>query len=109
MLIIHKVTDGNSQRLVRDGPPTLLVNPSSATCGRAWETTDDHKISLNATHYDMLRFPENDRDSYEKVRDVFIEFVDVAPEVIKARLEGLHSKGSHCPLGNPSYTKSSLG
>ena len=87
--------DSESKQWSRSGPSTLLVNPASATCGRGWETGDKYIISLRGDHSNMVKFSENDRDGYEKVRDVLQDFITHADAVIKNRLQGALSKRLH--------------
>lgn len=44
-------------------------------------------ISLNGNHSNIVKFPEYDRDGYEKVCDVLKDFIHRADSVIKARMK----------------------
>ena len=76
----------------RKGPLKLLVYPTSAACGRSWETGDDYVMSLDGNHSDMVKFSEIDRNGYEKICNILKDFVEDAPSVIKARKERLAEK-----------------
>lgn len=51
------------------GPRSVLVNSSSATHGRYWETEAHHVQALNKTHSDLVKFTSHDAD-YERVLSV---------------------------------------
>ncbi|MCJ1313277.1 hypothetical protein MMC25_006954, partial [Agyrium rufum] len=85
------IQDSKSHRWTRTGPRELLVSPASAASGRHWETGDDYNISLNGDHSSMIKFSENDRDGYEKVRHVVQDFTRNACPVIEARLQNASS------------------
>jgi hypothetical protein len=91
-------------RWSRSGPKVMLVDAASATCGRSWETGDNYVVSLDGDHSSMIKFSENDRDGYEKVRDVVQAFVKQANTVIRARIQG-SSKKSMCLITLSSRTK----
>ncbi|MCJ1306899.1 hypothetical protein MMC25_000543 [Agyrium rufum] len=69
------------------GPPTLLVDPTSATYGRPQEIEGDSIISINADHSNMIKFSENDHDDYWKVVGVLRDLIKHADIVIKDRLQ----------------------
>jgi hypothetical protein len=70
----------------------LLVNPASATYGRSWEIGDEYVISLNESHSNMVKFPENDRDGYEKVHGVLQDFIRHAHTVVQKRIQSSAGK-----------------
>ena len=49
-------------------------------------------MSLDGNHSDMVKFPEHDRNGYEKICNVLKDFVRNAPMKIKARKESLGGK-----------------
>lgn len=71
----------------RTGPKRLLVNPASATFGRSWETSDDFKVSIDADHSDMVKFPRFDQDGYVKARDELRKFAEQAILIIEQRFQ----------------------
>ncbi|KAI4145941.1 MAG: hypothetical protein LQ340_006105 [Diploschistes diacapsis] len=81
------IQEAESKRWVRKGPKVLLVTPASATCGRYWEKGSDYLVSLPGDHSTMVKFSENDRDGYPKVREVVRNFVKEAEIVIKHRIQ----------------------
>ena len=86
--------DAGSGKWSRSGQPTLLVNYASATCGRGWDTDDDHKTSIDADHSGMVKFSESDHDGYPKVRDILRDFASHADEIIKTRMHPRSSRSS---------------
>ena len=66
------------------GPLALLVNPASATQGRAWETGSEYTFSLAGNHSNMIKF-SNDRDDYSTVRDFLQQFTKQAILVVEVR------------------------
>ena len=46
-------------------------------------------MSLDGNHSDMVKFPEHDRNGYEKICNVLKDFVRNAPSKIKARKDSL--------------------
>ncbi|KAH7330053.1 hypothetical protein BKA65DRAFT_460559 [Rhexocercosporidium sp. MPI-PUGE-AT-0058] len=81
------VEDQVTKKWTRAGPKKLLVNPASATFGRPWETSDDFKVSIDADHSDMVKFPRFDQDGYIKARDELRKFAEQALIVIEKRLQ----------------------
>ena len=69
------------------------MDPDSATCGRAWEITDDFKISIDADHLEIAKFWPNDRVGYLKVRRVLQSFSDSALSTIESRFAPKASRG----------------
>jgi hypothetical protein len=63
------------------------VSPVSTILGRPWETSDDFKVSIDADHIDMVKFPRFDPDGYIKARDVLWNFADMAIPVIENRFQ----------------------
>jgi hypothetical protein len=65
----------------------LLVNPASATFGRPWETSGDFKVSIDADHSDIVKFPRFDQDGYIKAQGELRKFAAQAMIVIEKRLQ----------------------
>ena len=84
-MMVTLFKDGES-KWSRNGHCTLLVSPVSATCGRPWETSDEYVISLNGDHSTMVKFSENDRSDYPKVRDVLKSYINSAVPTIRSRM-----------------------
>lgn len=63
-----------------------MVKPESAASGRKWETGDEYVMSLDGNHSTMVKFDENDRGGYEKVRYVLRDFTLHANSVVEARV-----------------------
>ena len=64
-----------------------MVKPESAASGRKWETGDEYVMSLDGNHSTMVKFNENDRGGYEKVRYVLREFILHANPVVEVRVQ----------------------
>lgn len=71
------------------GPPTILVERSSATHGRHWETGGHYIKPMNQTHSDLVKYSPHDED-YKTVRFYLAEFVGNSCDVISKRFS---SKG----------------
>lgn len=78
------IQDPKTKKWSRNGPLALLVNPASATYGRAWETGNEYTFSLAGNHSDMIKF-SNDRDDYPIVRSCLQQFTKQAALVIANR------------------------
>jgi hypothetical protein len=66
------------------------------------ENGDDYIVALDGDHSSMIKFSENDRDGYEKVREVIQAFVKDANTIITARIQGSMKK-SMCLVTFSSY------
>ena len=78
------IQDLKTKKWSRNGPLALLVNPASATYGRAWETGNEYTFSLAGNHSDMIKF-SNDRNDYPTVRSCLQQFTKQAALVIANR------------------------
>ena len=78
------IQDPKTKKWSRSGPLALLVNPASATYGRAWETGTEYTFSLAGNHSDMIKF-SNDRNDYPTVRSCLQQFTKEAALVIENR------------------------
>lgn len=67
------------------GPPSVLVDASSATHGRPGEDQAHHIHPLNRNHSEMVKFGRKDVD-YGTVLDFLKEFAESASDVIRTRL-----------------------
>ncbi|KAM0803761.1 hypothetical protein BDR22DRAFT_800723, partial [Usnea florida] len=71
------IQDPETKKWSRSGPLALLVNPDSATHGRAWETGSEYTFSLAGNHSSMIKF-QNDRNDYPIVRSCLQQFTKQA-------------------------------
>ena len=78
------IQDPRTKKWSRSGPLALLVNPASATHGRAWEIGSEYTFSLAGNHSSMIKFP-NDRNDYPTVRSCLQQFTKQAALVIGNR------------------------
>jgi hypothetical protein len=72
------------------GPGTVLVNSSSASQGRPWETDIRYRQSINRTHSDLVKFSRQDHD-YIVVLEYLRESSRSAERVIRFRFPELMS------------------
>jgi len=63
------------------GPLTVLVDSSSATHGRHWETETYHVQAINRNHSDLVKFSVHDPD-YDRVLAVLKRLVSKAVKAI---------------------------
>ncbi|RDW57768.1 hypothetical protein BP5796_12569 [Coleophoma crateriformis] len=75
-----------TKRWERSGPQKLFVTPESATCGRHWETGNNYHVNIETDHSGLVKFEQNDRVWYPKVKGVLEEFAGEAGHTIRARL-----------------------
>ncbi|RDW58735.1 hypothetical protein BP6252_13211 [Coleophoma cylindrospora] len=81
-LIQNKIT----KEWERSGPQKLFVTPESATCGRHWETGNNYHVNIETDHSGLVKFEQDDRVWYPKVKGVLEEFAGEAGHTIRARL-----------------------
>jgi hypothetical protein len=66
------------------GPPTILVDVSSATHGRPWEIEPHHIQPINRTHSTLVKFSYHD-DDYERVLGTLRRLKSAAGKAIPRR------------------------
>jgi hypothetical protein len=66
------------------GPPTILVDVSSATHGRPWEIEPHHIQPINRTHSTLVKFSCHD-DDYERVLGTLRRLTSAAVKAIPRR------------------------
>jgi hypothetical protein len=59
------------------GPPSILVDSSSARHGRPWENEAHHCLALKRSHSELVKFSSNDED-YERVLAVLKRMMKAA-------------------------------
>jgi hypothetical protein len=69
------------------GPPTVLVDMSSATHGRPWEGDAQHILALNRSHSELIKFSYHDHD-YPRVLEILRKLVAGAIMAIPRTLSG---------------------
>jgi hypothetical protein len=84
------------------GPPTVLVNESSAKHGRPGEDKAHHVQAINRSHSDMVKFGRGDTD-YDVVVGYLEDFTECAIEVVKNRFQQADGEGA--TLRNTSVCK----
>lgn len=76
------------------GPRSILVNSSSATNGRNWETEEHHVYGLNRTHWDLVKFSNHDAD-YDRVLVILKTMATAAISTIRSNHPGTRSEADN--------------
>lgn len=66
------------------GPPAVLVDPESATNGRAWETSSPFVLGLDRNHSDLVKFNPS-CDDYELVLGSLRDVLSDGERIISSR------------------------
>jgi hypothetical protein len=67
------------------GEPTILVDTFSAIQSRPWENGPKYREAINRSHSELVKFSSHD-EIYYRIRDQMQEFIEVAVDVIRARV-----------------------
>jgi hypothetical protein len=83
--------DPETKEWKRKGPEEFLVYPTSATCGRHWENSDDFRMNLEGDHSNMVKFSSTNDTNYQKVMLVLDDFVKDASRIVRRRFQSQES------------------